>query len=361
MKSHLFSEYKLGPVMLENRIVVSPMCQYMAEDGSANDWHLMHYGNMSIGAGGLIMFEATHVSSVGRITHKCLGLYSDQNEQALKRVVDFCRTHGRAKLGIQLAHSGRKGSAKTPMEGMSSLGKDDSPWETLAPSALPFADGWRTPKAMQKEDLERVKQEFLSAAIRAVRLGFDVIELHAAHGYLLNQFLSPLSNHRTDEYGGAAENRMRFPLEILDALKQTIPASVALGARISGTDWVDGGISEDDMVEFTAALEARGCDFVDVTSGQLDPRQQIPFAPGFNLPFSKKVKSSAKIAAMGVGMITNPLQAEDAIATGSADLIAIARAAMDDPRWAWHAARDLDAPIEYAKNYQRCHPSVWQR
>jgi 2,4-dienoyl-CoA reductase-like NADH-dependent reductase (Old Yellow Enzyme family) len=328
MKSHLFSEYKLGPVMLENRIVVSPMCQYMAEDGSANDWHLMHYGNMSIGAGGLIMFEATHVSSVGRITHKCLGLYSDQNEQALKRVVDFCRTHGRAKLGIQLAHSGRKGSAKTPMEGMSSLGKNDSPWETLAPSALPFADGWHTPKAMQKEDLERVKQEFLSAAIRAVRLGFDVIELHAAHGYLL---------------------------------KQTIPASVALGARISGTDWVDGGISEDDMVEFTAALEARGCDFVDVTSGQLDPRQQIPFAPGFNLPFSKKVKSSAKIAAMGVGMITNPLQAEDAIATGSADLIAIARAAMDDPRWAWHAARDLNAPIEYAKNYQRCHPSVWQR
>jgi len=236
MNSHLFSEYKLGPVMLENRIVVSPMCQYMAEDGSANDWHLMHYGNMSIGAGGLIMFEATHVSAVGRITHKCLGLYSDQNEQALKRVVDFCRTHGRAKLGIQLAHSGRKGSAKTPMEGMSSLGKDDSPWETLAPSALPFADGWHTPKAMQKEDLERVKQEFLSAAIRAVRLGFDVIELHAAHGYLLNQFLSPLSNHRTDEYGGTAENRMRFPLEILDALKQTIPASVALGARISGTD-----------------------------------------------------------------------------------------------------------------------------
>jgi 2,4-dienoyl-CoA reductase-like NADH-dependent reductase (Old Yellow Enzyme family) len=363
MASKLFSDFKLGPVKLKNRIVVSPMCQYSAVQGQANDWHLMHYGNLSIGAGGLLMFEATHVSSQGRITHDCLGLYDDETENTLRRVVDFCKEFGQAKLGIQLAHAGRKASAKTPMQGGTSLNADEKPWETIAPSDLPFADGWHTPKVMSVEDLDRVKLEFVASASRAVRLGFDVIELHAAHGYLLNQFTSPLSNKRTDQYGGSdVFNRLKYPLEIFEAIKSVIPSDVALGARISGSDWVEGGLDPEEMIIFARELENRGCHFVDVTSGQLDARQQIKLAPGFNLPFSKKVKIETKMAAMGVGMITTPIQAEEAIETGSADLIAIARGALDDPRWAWHAAKELNVDLEsYTPNYQRCHPTVWKR
>ncbi len=363
MSSKLFSDFQLGPVKLKNRIVVSPMCQYSAKLGKANDWHLMHYGNLSIGAGGLLMFEATHVSSQGRITHDCLGLYDDETERALRRVVDFCKQHGQAKLGIQLAHAGRKASARTPMQGGASLNSDESPWETIGPSDLPFADGWHTPKAMSEDDLERVKAEFVSSAVRAVRLGFDVVELHAAHGYLLNQFTSPLSNRRVDQYGGSdISKRLKYPLEVFEAIKLRIPSHVALGARISGSDWVDGGLNSEEMIIFAGELEARGCHFVDVTSGQLDPRQQIKLAPGFNLPFSKKVKTETEIAAIGVGMITTPIQAEEAIENGSADLIAIARGALDDPRWAWHAAQQLGVHQEgYSPKYQRCHPDVWKR
>lgn len=360
MSSKLFSEFQLGPISLNNRVVVSPMCQYIAENGKANDWHLMHYGSMSIGAGGLLMFEATHVSAQGRITHNCLGLFDDDTEVALKRVVDFCRNNGQAKLGIQLAHSGRKGSTKTPMDGGIPLAPDEHPWGTIAPSALPFADGWHEPKEMDRQDLSRVKEEFVHAAQRAVKLGFDVIELHAAHGYLLNQFTSPLSNMRTDEYGGDLLSRLRYPLEIFDAVKDVIPRDVALGARISGSDWVPSGLNPDEMSVFARELEARGCHFVDVTSGQLDSRQDIDFAPGFNLPFSNRVKQDTRMAAMAVGMITTPQQAEDALLSGEADLIALARAVMDNPRWLWHAARQLGDEINYVPGYQRCHPKVWQ-
>ena len=233
MKNHLFSKYTLGPITLDNRIVVSPMCQYMASNGVANDWHLMHYGNMSIGAGSLIIFEATHVSSIGRITNKCLGLYSDECEESLKRVVDFCKNHGSAKLGIQLAHSGRKGSTHPPMNGGATLTKSESAWETIAPSALPFSNDWHIPRMMEKKDMEQVKHEFVQALLRATRIGFEVIELHAAHGYLLHQFLSPLSNHREDEYGGSLENRMRFPLEVFKALKEPPTSGKALGGSVS--------------------------------------------------------------------------------------------------------------------------------
>ncbi|HAT52437.1 MAG TPA: oxidoreductase [Betaproteobacteria bacterium] len=361
MASQLFSQFQLGPIDLSNRIVVSPMCQYIADQGKANDWHLMHYGNLSIGAGALLIFEATHVSSQGRITHECLGLYDEETENALQRVVSFCREYGQAKLGIQLAHAGRKGSAKTPMQGGAALQANENPWETLAPSALAFADGWHVPKSMTKADLLKVKSEFVESAKRAVRLGFDVIELHAAHGYLLNQFTSPLSNHRTDEYGGNdLSKRLAYPLEVFDAVKEVVPKNIAFGARISGTDWVEGGLNPEEMIVFAKELAQRGCHFVDVTSGQLDSRQQIQFAPGFNLPFSKKIKNEVMMAAMGVGMITTPKQAEEAISSGAADLIAIARGAMDDPRWAWHAAKELGVDLGYVPNYQRCHPSVWK-
>lgn len=360
MTSHLFSPISLNQVELSNRIVVSPMCQYMAVDGSATDWHVMHCGHMSMGAGALLILEATHVAPEGRISHRCLGLYSDENESAIKRVVDFCKAYGVAKMGIQLAHAGRKGSAHTPFEGVGPLGPDDDPWTTVAPSALVYAPGWHVPQALSADGLRKVKQQFVDAAIRSARIGFDVIELHMAHGYLLHEFMSAISNQREDEYGGSAEKRMRFPLEVFEAVREVVPRELALGARISATDWIDGGSTPDDMVALSVSLKSLGCDFVDVTSGQLDPRQNIPFAPGFNVPFAKRVREEAALTAMAVGMITRAQQAEDIVSSGGADLIAIARGIMDDPRWAWHAARELGAETAYPKNYQRCQPSVWQ-
>ncbi len=360
MTSQLFTPIFLNQLELPNRIVVSPMCQYMAIDGSATDWHLMHCGQMSMGAGGLLILEATHVAPEGRISHRCLGLYSDDNESALKRVVDFCKAHGVAKLGVQLAHAGRKGSAHTPFESVSPLGPDEDQWTTLAPSALAFGPGWPVPQALSTDGLKTVKQQFVDSAKRAVRVGFDVVELHMAHGYLLHEFTSAISNQRDDEYGGSLTKRMRFPLEVFEAVREVVPHDRALGARISATDWIDGGSTPDDMVALAQSLKPLGCDFVDVTSGQLDPRQKIPFAPGFNVAFTKRVREEAGLTAMAVGMITRPQQAEEIVSSGGADLIAIARGVMDDPRWAWHAARELGAETDYPMNYQRCHPSVWK-
>jgi len=360
MTAHLFSPVALRGLTLPNRIVVSPMCQYMAVDGAANDWHLMHLGQFSMGAAALIITEATHVSAVGRITPRCLGLYSDEDEKSLGRVIDFCRRHGVAKLGIQLAHAGRKGSAHTPFEGGKPLGAGEGAWTTVAPSALPFGPGWHVPHALEARELQHVKREFVEATERALRVGFDLIELHAAHGYLLHQFLSPISNQRGDEYGGSLENRMRFPLEVFEAVRASWPQERALGVRVSATDWIDGGWTPEETVRFARELRSRGCDFIYVSSGALDPRQQIPFAPGYNVPFAEQIKKGAGIATMAVGMITKPAQAEAIIAGGKADLIAIARAAMDDPRWAWHAARELGGEALYAPNYVRCSPAVWK-
>ena len=360
MTSALFSPIDLRGLRLPNRIVVSPMCQYMSVDGSASDWHLMHLGQFAMGAAGLVITEATHVSAVGRISRRCLGLYSDKNESTIKHVVDFCRRHGVAKLGIQLAHAGRKGSAHTPFEGGKALAPDEGAWTTVAPSALPYGPGWHVPQALTKDGLREVKQQFVDAAKRAERIGFDIVELHAAHGYLLHEFLSPISNQRNDEYGGSLENRMRFPLEVFDAVRAVWPKERPLGARVSATDWIDGGWTPEETVVFAKAMKARGCDFFDVSSGALDPRQQIPMAPGYNVAFAEKVRKESGIAVMSVGMITRPRQAEDIVASGKADLVAIARAMMDDPRWAWHAARELGAETPYAPNYVRCSPAVWK-
>jgi 2,4-dienoyl-CoA reductase-like NADH-dependent reductase (Old Yellow Enzyme family) len=313
-----------------------------------------------MGAAGLVMTEATHVSPVGRISHRCLGLYSDENETTLKRTIDFCRRFGVTKLGIQLAHSGRKGSAHAPVQGGKPLAADENPWTTLAPSALPFGPGWPTPAALTREGLKEVKQQFVDAARRAARIGFDLAELHAGHGYLLHEFLSPLSNRREDEYGGATRNRIRFPLEVFEAVRAVWPADRPVGLRVSATDWVEGGWTPAETVILAKELKALGCDFMDVTSGQLDPRQQIPFAPGYNVPFAEKVKKETGIAVMAVGMITRPHQAEEIVAGARADLVAIARAMMDDPRWAWHAARELGTETAYAPNYIRCSPAQWK-
>jgi len=360
MTSQLFTPFQLRGLTLPNRIVVSPMCQYNSENGDANDWHLMHLGQFAMGAAGLVITEATHVSPIGRISHHCLGLYSDENEATLKRVIDFCRRYGVAKLGIQLAHSGRKGSVHRPADGSKPLRPDESAWTTVAPSALPFGPGWHTPQALTLEGLAEVKQQFVAATIRAARIGFDLAELHVGHGYLLHEFLSPLSNHRDDEYGGSTANRIRFPLEVFAAVRAVWPTDRPLGVRVSATDWVEGGWTPEETVTFARELKALGCDVIDVTSGQLDPRQQIPLAPGYNVPLAEKVKKEASIPVMAVGMISRPSQAEEIVASGRADLVAIARAMMDDPRWAWHAARELGAETPYAPNYQRCHPSVWK-
>ena len=360
MTSTLFSPIELRGVRLPNRIVVSPMCQYMSVNGSAGDWHLMHLGQFAMGAAGLVITEATHVSAIGRISRRCLGLYSDENEATLKHVVDFCRRHGVAKLGIQLAHAGRKGSAHTPFEGGKALAPDEGAWTTVAPSALPYGPGWHVPQALTKEGMREVKQQFVDAAKRAVRIGFDLAELHAAHGYLLHEFLSPISNQRADEYGGSLENRMRFPLEVFDAVRAVWPKERPLGARVSATDWIDGGWTPEETVVFAKAMKARGCDFFDASSGALDPRQQIPMAPGYNVAFAEKVRKESGIVVMSVGMISRARQAEDIVASGKADLVAIARAMMDDPRWAWHAARELGAETPYAPNYVRCSPAVWK-
>lgn len=360
MASALFTPFKMRELELPNRIVVSPMCQYEAVDGSATDWHLMHLGQFAMGAASLVITEATHVSAVGRITPRCLGMYSDDNEKTVKRVIDFCRKHGVARFGIQLAHAGRKGSTVPPAQGGKPLAPEQGAWQTVAPSALPYAPGWHVPKALDVEGMKEVKQQFVDSAKRAARIGFDLAELHAAHGYLLHQFLSPISNQRTDEFGGSLANRMRYPLEVFDAVRAVWPRERPLGVRVSATDWVEGGWTQEETVVFANALKARGCDYLDVSSGALDPRQQIPFAPGYNVPFAEKIKAETGLATMSVGLITRPKQAEDIIASGKADLIAIARAAMDDPRWAWHAARELGAEAAYSPNYQRCTPAVWK-
>ena len=360
MTSALFTPFQMRGVTLPNRIVVSSMCQYMSDNGSANDWHLMHLGQFAMGAAGLVMTEATHVSPEGCISRRCLGMYSDENESTLRRVVEFCRRYGVVKLGIQLAHAGRKGSVHPPSQGGKPLAADESPWATVAPSALPFAPGWHTPVALTRDGLREIKEQFVNATRRSARIGFDLAELHAGHGYLLHEFLSPLANQRDDEYGGSTRNRIRFPLEVFEAVRAAWPADRPLGVRVSATDWVEGGWTPEETVVLARELKALGCDFMDVTSGQVDPRQKIPLAPGYNVPFADKVKKESGIAVMAVGMVTRPDQAEELVAAGRADLVAIARAMMDDPRWAWHAARELGAETAYAANYVRCSPSQWK-
>ena len=361
MKSYLFSPITLGGLTLNNRIIVAPMCQYSANDGLATDWHLMHLGQYAVSGPGLIITEAVGVEMKGRISPGCLSLCSDAQEDSLKRVVNFCNQFGNARMGIQLAHAGRKGSTDLPWLGGKPIPASDTrSWETEAPSALPYAaNGWHTPKALDKLGMARIKKAFADAAIRADRIGFDLVELHAAHGYLLHQFLSPLSNQRTDEYGGSLENRMRFPLEVFDAVKAVWPKTKALGVRISATDWV--ASSSWDITEattFTAALTALGCDFIDVSSAGNAAEQKIKVGPGYQTGFAAEIRTKTGIATMAVGQITDPLQAETILATGQADMIAIARAMLNNPRWVWHAAEALNQEAAYAPQYMRSHKSL---
>jgi len=361
VSSALFSPLALRGVTLPNRIVVSPMCQYSAEEGAAADWHLMHLGQFAVSGAGLVIVEATHVEPRGRITHGCLGLYSDATEAALARVVRFCRQHGGAKLGIQLSHSGRKGSARLPWVGRGApLKEEEGAWRTVGVSGLPFGEGWPAPEVLDEAGLVTVTEAHVQAVGRAARLGFDLVEVHIAHGYLLHEFLSPLSNRRTDRYGGSRENRMRFPLELFEAMRDAWPADRPMGVRHSVTDWVAGGWTPEDASVFATALRERGCDYMTASSGGLSPVQDVPVGEGHQVPFARLLRA-AGMPSMAVGMIFDPHHAERLIAAEDADCVALARGILSDPHWPWRAAAALGAEVSYPPQYVRGYRSKWLR
>jgi 2,4-dienoyl-CoA reductase-like NADH-dependent reductase (Old Yellow Enzyme family) len=335
------------------------MCQYSAEDGSATEWHALHLGSLSVSGVGLLMVEMTQVEAIGRISPTDLGLYSQANEAALARVIATCRRYGNAKLGVQIGHAGRKASTNPPWKGGKFLRPEDGAWPTIAPSALPFDDGYPTPQAMARDDIERVITAFADATRRAARIGFDLVEAHSAHGYLLHQFLSPLANRRADEYGGSLQNRMRFPLRVIEAMRAAWPAEKPLGARVSSTDWLDGGFTLDEAVVYARALKERGCDYVCASGGGIVAKAPIQVGPGYMVAFAERVRRDAGIPTRAVGMIVTPQQAESIIAEGKADMVALARAILDDPHWTWHAAEALGAPAAYPPQYERARTTIW--
>ena len=355
--SKLFQPFAIGSLSLANRIVVAPMCQYSASEGSATDWHLVHLGHLALSGAGLLVVEATAVSAEGRITPGDLGLYSDANEAALARVLGIVRSQSRIKVGLQLAHAGRKASSRAPWRGGAqiALGEADA-WQALAPSALPHLPEEDAPLALDAAGLQKIRDDFAAAARRAARLGIDGLEIHAAHGYLLHEFLSPLANRRDDAYGGSLDNRMRFPLEVFDAVRAAFPAEKPVWARLSATDWVAGGWDIDDAVVFSKALLARGCAAIHVSSGGVSAQQKIAVGPGYQVPFARRIKEETGATTIAVGLITEPEQAETIIADGDADAVALARAMLYDPRWPWHAAARLGAQVEAPPQYWRSQP-----
>ena len=349
---------RLRSLDLANRIMIAPMCQYSAHDGNASDWHTIHLGHLALSGAGLLIIEATAVSPEARISPDDLGLWSDANEAALRSVLTSIRAYSPIKIAVQLAHAGRKASTWTPWEGTGQIAPDGPRgWRTEAPSAVPYAEGEVAPVALDRDGLARVRNSFVASAERAVRLGLDGIELHMAHGYLLHEFLSPLANTRTDPYGGSLENRMRFPLEVFDAVRALVPHDLPVWVRISASDWVEGGWDLDESVAFAQALKAHGCDAIHVSSGGASPKQAItPLKPGYQVPFAARIKAESGLPTIAVGLITEPQQAERIVALGEADAVALARAILYDPRWPWHAAAVLGAQVDAPKQYLRSQP-----
>jgi anthraniloyl-CoA monooxygenase len=354
----LFAPFHLREMKVQNRVVVSPMCQYCAVDGTPTDWHFVHYGSRAVGGAGLMFTEMTCVAPDARITPGCTGMYRPEHAAAWTRIVHFVHTHTDCRIALQLGHAGRKGSTQLAWEEMDKpLARGN--WPIVAPSPLPYyAEVSQVPKAMTRKDMDRVRDQFVAATRMGVECGFDLLELHMAHGYLLASFLSPVTNRRTDEYGGSLENRMRLTLEAFAASRAAWPADKPMGIRVSATDWVDGGWTPEETVVLARELKKLGCDYVDVSSGGLDPRQKIPLAPGYQVPFGEKVRREAGIPTMSVGLIAGAREAEDIVASGRADFIVIARGAMWNPRWAWHAAEELGAETPYAPKTMPCHPSL---
>jgi len=357
--SRLFESLALRSVTLSNRIMVSPMCQYSATDGNAAAWHYAHLGSLALSGAGLVCLEATAVTRDGRITPGCLGLWCDANEAALAPVVAVMRAAAPAvKLAIQLAHAGRKASSQAPWQGGRLLATGDGGWTPVAPSALPHSDGEPPPRALSRDEIGGLARAFADSAARAARLGFDAIEIHMAHGYLLHQFLSPAANRRLDDYGGSFDYRVRLPLQVFEAVRAAFPAERPVGVRVSATDWLDDGDAWtlEDTVEFARRLKERGCDWVDVSSGGISSRQRIKAGPGYQVPFAEAIKRATGLTTIAVGLITDPKQAEAIVAEGRADMVALARAMLFDPRWPWRAAVELGGTISVPHQYWRALP-----
>ncbi len=333
------------------------MCQYSAVDGCMTDWHLIHLGHLALSSAALLTIEATAVVPEGRITYADVGLWNDATEDAMARTLASIRHWSDMPIALQLAHAGRKASHEVPWKGGTQiLPSDPNGWQAVAPSAIPYEKGEHAPAALDHAGIARVREAFAEAARRAVRLDIDAIQIHCAHGYLLHEFLSPLSNRRTDAYGGTLENRMRFPLEVFDAVRAVLPGDRAVSVRISGTDWVKGGWDIDQSIAFAQALEERGCSAIHVSSGGLDPAQRIPVGPSYQVPLARAVKARTHLPVVAVGLITDFEQAEAIVGTGDADLIAIARTVLYDPRWPWHAAAHLGARLQAPNQYLRSQP-----
>jgi 2,4-dienoyl-CoA reductase-like NADH-dependent reductase (Old Yellow Enzyme family) len=355
----LFTPFRVGTLELTNRIVIAPMCQYSAEDGCMTDWHLIHLGQLALSGAGLLTIEASAVTPEGRITYGDVGLYDDATEAAMARTLEAVRGWSDMPIAIQLAHAGRKASCAKPWNGGKQVAPDaPNGWQTEGPSAVAFETYENPPVPLDRDGLVRIREAFAAAAIRAKRLGIDAVQLHGAHGYLLHEFLSPLSNRREDDYGGSLANRMRFPLEVFDAVKAAFDGPVTM--RVSGSDWTEGGWDSEQTVAFAQALEARGCDAIHVSSGGLSPAQQIPVGPSYQVPLARDVKLAVAMPVVAVGMITEYEQAEAIVGTGDADLIAIARAALYDPRWPWHAAAALGGTVKAPPQYLRSQPRQYK-
>jgi 2,4-dienoyl-CoA reductase-like NADH-dependent reductase (Old Yellow Enzyme family) len=348
----LFSPVALRGLALRNRVAVSPMCQYSGDDGFANDWHLVHLGARAVGGAGLVLLEATAVAPEGRISPRDLGLWDDRHVEMLARIVRFVDAQG-AAAGVQLAHAGRKASTRPPWEGRGAVPPGDGGWQVVAPSAVAFSDDYPTPRAMDAADLRGVVDAFAAAARRARRAGFRVVELHAAHGYLLHEFLSPLSNRRTDAYGGSFDNRVRLTLEVAEAVRAEWPGDLPLFVRLSATDWADGGWDEAQTVELARRLAARGVDLIDCSTGGLVPGAKIPVGPGYQVRFAERVRREAGVATGAVGLITTPEQADAVVRAGQADLVLLARQLLRDPHWPLRAAKALGVPVRWPVQYER--------
>lgn len=356
--SQLFQPITLGKLTLPNRIIIAPMCQYSAEHGCASEWHTMHLGHLAMSGAGLLIVEATAVAEEGRISPGDLGLWDDKTEQALARVIQAVKKHATLPLGIQLGHAGRKASCAVPWAGGAQISQSSGGWQTIAPSEVPFHPHDEAPQAMSLEHIATLKRQFVEAAKRADRLGFELIELHGAHGYLLHQFLSPLANQRTDQYGGSLQNRMRLLLEIFSEVRAVFSANKAVGVRISASDWVDGGWDEQQSVILAKELKELGCDYIHVSSGGLSPQQKIPVGPGYQVPLATTIKREVGMPTIAVGLITEPEQAETIIASGQADMVALARGILYNPRWPWHAAARLGERVSAPPQYWRSEPHV---
>jgi 2,4-dienoyl-CoA reductase-like NADH-dependent reductase (Old Yellow Enzyme family) len=354
---HLFTPLRAGALTLANRIVIAPMCQYSAVDGCMTDWHLIHLGSLALSGAALLTIEATAVVPEGRITYADVGLWSDETEAAIARTLESVRRWSDIPIAIQLAHAGRKASHEIPWKGGRQIQPGErNGWQTESPSAIAFEPREHAPVALDRAGLARVRDAFAEAARRAARIGIDAVQLHGAHGYLLHEFLSPLSNRRDDEYGGSLENRMRFPLEVFEAVRAAFPMDRTVSVRVSGTDWAEGGWDAEQTVAFAQALETRGCAAIHVSSGGLTPEQRIPVAPGYQVPLARAVKQATSMPVVAVGLITDYDHAESIIATGDADMIALARGILYDPRWPWHAAAHLGAKVRAPKQYLRSQP-----